>query len=207
MGKFAIALLSIVFQLYLTGAISADDQVRRVQEELRKRHLFYGDTTGEISPALTAAISRYQGQKGFPRTGRLDSETCWSLGIVKAPVTPSSSLGYVVADGDVRNANGEALPNLLVSDRPSDRPAAQPASPTSETEQSAALPSAGDHATASIKKPPISKSHPRAHLRRAPPPKESNLCVLAFRSVDHAMRAIVNDPQPKAKRVSTKRER
>jgi peptidoglycan hydrolase-like protein with peptidoglycan-binding domain len=205
MGKFATALLSIVFQLYLTGAISADDQVRRVQEELRKRHLFYGDTTGEISRALTAAISRYQGQKGFPRTGRLDSETCLSLGIVKAPVTPSPSLAYVVADGDVRNANGEALPNFLVSDHSGDRPDAQSASPTSETQRNAALTSAGDDAAASIKKPPISNSHPRAHPRRTPAAKETNPFVLAFRSVDHAIKALVNDPQPKAKRVSTRR--
>ena len=206
MGKFSTALLSIVFQLYLTGAISADEQVRRVQEELRKRHLFYGDTTGEISPALRAAIGRYQGQKGFPRTGRLDTETCLSLGIIKAPVTPSPTLSFVVANGDVRNANGEALPNLLVADRSSDQPDTEPANPTSEAEQIAAMTSAGCDATASIKKPRISNSHPRAHPRRPAPPKETNPFVLAFRTVDHAMKAIVNDTQPKTKRVPVKRQ-
>lgn len=207
MGRFPASLLSIVFQLYLIDTILADEQVRRVQEELRKRHLFYGDTTGEVSPSLTAAISRYQQQKGFRRTGRLDSETSLSLGILKAPVTPPSSTPYcVVADDDLRDANGEPLPNFLVASRSSARPDIEPGSPANESERIAALTSAGDDAAASIKKQPPSNSRSHARSRRAPPHKETNPFVVAFHTVDHALKLIVTDTQPKMKRVPAKRE-
>ena len=207
MGKFATALLSIVFQLYLTAAISADEQVRRVQEELRKRHLFYGNITGEMSPSLTTAITRYQAKKGIRRTGRLDSETCASLGVAEAPMTPppANTPSFVVADGDVRNANGEAVPSFLVAERPNDQPNTDTASPTSDAERIAA-PTSGVAETANrIKTPRISNSHSRARPRRTSPPQETNPFVLAFRTVDHAMKAIVNDTQPKTKRVAAKR--
>jgi peptidoglycan hydrolase-like protein with peptidoglycan-binding domain len=205
MGRLPTSLLSIVFQLYLIDTVLADEQVRRVQEELRKRHLFYGDTTGEVSPALTAAISRYQKQKGFRRTGQLDSETSLSLGISKVPLTPASSTPYcVLAEGEVRDANGEPLPNFLVASRSSDQPDTQLASAANETQRIAALTSAGDDAAASIKKPPASsRSHARS--RRAPPHKETNPFVLAFHTVDHALKLIVTDTQPKMKRAPAKR--
>jgi hypothetical protein len=207
MGKFPTSLLSIVFQLYLIETILADEQVRRAQEELRKRHLFYGDTTGEVSPALTSAISRYQVQKGFRRTGHLDSETSLSLGILKAPLTPPSGTLYcVVAEGEVRDANGEPLPNFLGASRPSDQPDTEAASSTNEIQRIAALTSAGDDAAASIKRPPPSNSRSHARSRRAPPHKETNPFVLAFHTVDHALKMIVSDTQPKMKRVPAKRE-
>jgi peptidoglycan hydrolase-like protein with peptidoglycan-binding domain len=207
MGKFTTALLSIVFQQYLISPILADAQVRKVQEELRKRHLFYGDITGEVSPALTSAISRYQEKKGFRRTGRLDSETCVSLGVVGTPPTPPPSTpSFVVADGDVRDANGEFLPNFLAADRSSGQPATEPEGGANETQRIAALASAGDDAAALIKKQRPSNSHSRNRSRQAPPPKETNPFVLAFHTVDHALKLIVSDTQPKTKRVPAKRQ-
>src|SRR2546423_1412568 len=52
MGKLPTSLLSIVFQLYLISSVFADDQVRKIQEELRKRHLFYGDITGRTHSSV-----------------------------------------------------------------------------------------------------------------------------------------------------------
>jgi hypothetical protein len=206
MSRFPTSLLSIVFQLYLIDTILADEQVRRVQEELRKRHLFYGDTTGEVSPSLISALSRYQQQKGFRRTGRLDTETSLSLGILKAPLTPPSSTPYcVVAGNEVRDANGEPLPNFLVASRSNDQPDTELGAPTSETQRSAVLTSAGGDAATSIKKQPASNSRSHARSRRAPPHKETNPFVLAFQSVDHALKLIVTDTQPKVKRVPAKR--
>src|SRR3954471_20686815 len=119
MGKSRASQLSIVFQLFLIPSIFADDQVRNVQKELRKRHLFHGDSTGEITPALTAAVRRYQEIKGFPRTGVIDWETSASLGI--AGYTLAATTPVVVdIKGDVRGANGESLPGPLPARRASD---------------------------------------------------------------------------------------
>ncbi|HZE13709.1 MAG TPA: peptidoglycan-binding domain-containing protein [Chthoniobacterales bacterium] len=205
MGKLPTSLLSVVFQLCLIDTILADEQVRRVQEEFRKRHLFYGDTSGEISPALISAISRYQQQKGFRRTGRLDSEIFLSLGVLKAPPTPPSSTPYCVVAGDVRDANGEPLPNFMVAYRSSDQPETEPASATNEAQRIAALTSAGDDAAVSIKSKFRLNSRSHARSRRAPLHKETNPFVLAFHTVDHALKLIVSDTQPKTKRVLAKR--
>src|SRR5437764_8605079 len=107
MGKFPASLLGVLFQLCVIETVFADEQVRRAQEELRKRHLFYGDTTGEISPALTVALSVYQKKKGFPRTGRLDSETLGSLGLMTASAKwPQFDLPFVfAASGELRGPN------------------------------------------------------------------------------------------------------
>jgi peptidoglycan hydrolase-like protein with peptidoglycan-binding domain len=52
-----------------------------VQEELRRRHFFYGDIDGRESPELTNALKLYQERKGFRQTGVADSETLRSLSI------------------------------------------------------------------------------------------------------------------------------
>src|SRR5438477_12342013 len=91
MGRFPTCLLVLGFQISLMSDIFADDQVRRVQEELRKRHLFYGEITGEISPSLTAAIGRYQERKGLARTGFIVLDNCISLGFTLRPLVLSSA--------------------------------------------------------------------------------------------------------------------
>jgi hypothetical protein len=59
----------------------ADELVRRVQEELRKRHLYFGDVDGRQTPETEAAIRRYQERKGFAGTGAATPETLRSLGL------------------------------------------------------------------------------------------------------------------------------
>src|SRR4051794_8643573 len=109
MGKFLTSLLSIVFQLCAFSYVLADEQVRQVQEALHKRHLFYGNPTGEMSPALSAAIAWYQEKKGFPPTGFIDMETCASLGVVRLVLFPAQTPFVVEHNGTVRGANGEPL--------------------------------------------------------------------------------------------------
>ena len=59
----------------------ADEETRQVQEELRKRHLFFRDIDGKPSAEYALAIKRYQQRKGFAQTGVADEFTLYSLGI------------------------------------------------------------------------------------------------------------------------------
>ena len=206
MGKVPASLLSIVFQLYLIEAVFADEQVRKVQEELRKRHLFYGAISGEVSPAFAAAISAYQQRKGFSPSGRLDLETCASLGLMKPPVQ-SVAIGapLIFAGGsDLRGPNGEALPNLAVTDHSSHDRYVELTSSAADPEQ-VALAAAGNDAASLTKKPPLPNARSRARPRRVQPHKETNPFVLAFHSVDHAIRTLVGDTPPKKKRAIASR--
>jgi hypothetical protein len=60
-------------------AVQADETIRQVQEELRKRNLYFGDIDGRNSPELSGALKRYQSRKGFEVTGAVDDETAASL--------------------------------------------------------------------------------------------------------------------------------
>src|SRR3954469_16517205 len=69
--------------------IRAQDEVRSVQEELRRRDLYFGDVNGRDSAELQEATKRYQRRKGFAATGRPDRETLKSLGLVpRSPNEP-----------------------------------------------------------------------------------------------------------------------
>ncbi|HSP44978.1 MAG TPA: peptidoglycan-binding domain-containing protein [Chthoniobacterales bacterium] len=62
----------------------ADEETRQVQEELRKRHLFFRDIDGRPSLEFAMALKRYQQRKGFAPTGVADEATLYSLGIGEA---------------------------------------------------------------------------------------------------------------------------
>jgi peptidoglycan hydrolase-like protein with peptidoglycan-binding domain len=111
MGKYLTSLLILTASLLLPDEIFADEQVRRVQEELRKRHLFYANPNGEKGPALSVAVRRYQQKKGFPATGVIDSVTLASLGISSAVPTAATTPAVVGKRGQVHGANGESLPS------------------------------------------------------------------------------------------------
>ena len=59
--------------------------IREVQEELRKRNLFFGDIDGRVTPHLTNALRKYQKRKGFDVTGTADATTMASLQIQSLP--------------------------------------------------------------------------------------------------------------------------
>lgn len=59
----------------------ADDRVRSMQEELRRRNVYFGDIDGARSGELEAAVRTYQRRKGFKPSGREDPDTLRSLGL------------------------------------------------------------------------------------------------------------------------------
>jgi peptidoglycan hydrolase-like protein with peptidoglycan-binding domain len=66
----------------------AGEETRQVQEELRKRHLFFRDIDGRPSLDYAIAIKRYQARQGFAVTGVADEMTLYSLGIGE-PASPA----------------------------------------------------------------------------------------------------------------------
>jgi peptidoglycan hydrolase-like protein with peptidoglycan-binding domain len=83
------ALLFFLFcALVGRSSVFADEETRQVQEELRKRHLFFRDIDGRASPEYATALKRYQQRKGFAPTGVADEVTLYSLGIGE-PASPA----------------------------------------------------------------------------------------------------------------------
>ncbi|MEO7934008.1 MAG: peptidoglycan-binding domain-containing protein [Chthoniobacterales bacterium] len=68
--------------LLLAGTARADEQVRAVQEELRRRNVYFGDIDGQRSTELEQATRRYQKRKGFAENGSEDHDTLRSLGLL-----------------------------------------------------------------------------------------------------------------------------
>ena len=81
--KRSLILLLLFVLASWTGA-RADEETRQVQEELRKRHLFFRDIDGRPSPEYAMALKRYQQRQGFAQTGVADDVTLYSLGIGEA---------------------------------------------------------------------------------------------------------------------------
>ena len=76
----------------LPGVVRADETVRQVQEELRKRNLYFGNIDGQSSPVLIDALKRYQTRKGFAVTGKVDPDTATSLHIQTEPAVATATL-------------------------------------------------------------------------------------------------------------------
>lgn len=70
------------------SAARANEETRQVQEELRKRHLFFREIDGRPSAEFALAIKRYQQRMGFAQTGVADEMTLYSLGIGE-PAAPA----------------------------------------------------------------------------------------------------------------------
>jgi hypothetical protein len=74
----------VCFCLFTIGTatlLRADERMRQVQEELRKRNLYFGNVDGQESAELSGALKHYQTRKGFAATGTVDAETAASLHI------------------------------------------------------------------------------------------------------------------------------
>jgi hypothetical protein len=67
----------------------ADEPTRCAQEELRRRHFYFGDINGLTSAELKAAIKSYQERKGLDPTGEITDETAASLNIPRPAVAAS----------------------------------------------------------------------------------------------------------------------
>src|SRR3954469_9395027 len=78
----------LICMLASSNVALANEQTRQVQEELRKRHLFFRDIDGRPSLEYAIALKRYQARQGFAVTGLADEMTLYSLGIGE-PVSPA----------------------------------------------------------------------------------------------------------------------
>jgi peptidoglycan hydrolase-like protein with peptidoglycan-binding domain len=74
--------LALVALLLSGTVLPAQDQTRSVQEELRRRSLYFGNVDGRDTAELREATKRYQSRKGFSASGKADGETLRSLGLV-----------------------------------------------------------------------------------------------------------------------------
>ena len=87
-----VATLRLLFVSVLFGSgglIYGEEQVRAVQEELRRRNMYFGDVDGRKSHELQEALKRYQKRKGFTATGDEDRDTLRSLGLLaRSPDEP-----------------------------------------------------------------------------------------------------------------------
>ena len=60
-----MSFLPVCLIVAISGTLRADETVRQVQEELRKRNLYFGNIDGQESPELAGALKRYQKRKGL----------------------------------------------------------------------------------------------------------------------------------------------
>lgn len=113
--------------------LRADETVRQVQEELRKRNLYFGNIDGESSPEVISSLKRYQKRKGFAVTGTVDADTAASLHV---PLTASSLQAQPTALSQLQST--AALPNKDPSelDLPADpEPPAESPAPSQDISQ------------------------------------------------------------------------
>jgi len=192
-------LLSVVFSASLAPSAFGDEQLRKLQEELRKRHLFFGNINGESSPALTTAIARYQRKKGFVVTGIVDRATRESLGIPGGAPQIDPTPFVLSWSGEVHGMNGELLPNSTPPFAPTSSDPTWTDGQPLEVADIAVPPSEG--AEERIQSPGGGKRHAhRTPHRRTPPPKETNPLTLAYNSMNHALRWVLGDTQSQKKK-------
>src|SRR3954462_9835277 len=115
----------IFILLALAGwtSLRADEETRQVQEELRKRHLFFRDIDGRPSVEYAIALKRYQQRQGVSQSGVADEVTLYSLGIGE-PVSP--------AEGKADLPDVPVLKSDAMQHEPAARPAAAAVTPTQE---------------------------------------------------------------------------
>ena len=116
--------------LSISSFAQADETVRQVQEELRKRNLYFGNIDGQSSPVLVDALKRYQARKGFAVTGKVDQDTATSLHVQAATVVASTTLPDVpVLKSDTASALPESQKLALqreAEEKPDLTPSPQP---------------------------------------------------------------------------------
>lgn len=198
-GKLLISLLILGSLLGFDPAL-ADGQVREVQRELRKRHLFFGAEDGEPSPALTVAIKRYQEKKGFPPTGVLDPDTLASLGFSQRPSPPRGEVIVITQqERELRGPNGELLPSSFPLN------AAPPENTFALESQAEPAPETTGPGLG-VRQQPLVKSKRRPpSTPRVRPRKETHPIVLAYRTVDRAMRNLFGPPPSARKKALARR--
>lgn len=140
------ARLTSLILLLSCALASADEQVRRVQEELRKRKLYFADIDGQLTKETENAVRRYQKRKGFAVNGQIDADTLRSLDLAPPGPPPpdeplpdlpilKSDTARELAESDKKLLEaiessgplppvGEAPPSLDIRTDPSEEPPA-----------------------------------------------------------------------------------
>src|SRR5438874_4341604 len=106
MPRIVTCLLCLLISM--PGIARADETVRQVQEELRKRNLYFGNIDGQSTPNLVNAIKHYQARQGFGVTGKVDSNTATSLHIETAAVAAAPLPDVPVLKSDTASAMPES---------------------------------------------------------------------------------------------------
>jgi peptidoglycan hydrolase-like protein with peptidoglycan-binding domain len=115
--------------LSISSLARADETVRQVQEELRKRNLYFGNIDGQTSPVLVDALKRYQTRKGFTVSGKVDADTATSLHIQATTVTATATLPDMpVLKSDIESALPESQ-RLALQKEAEEKPDLTPSPP------------------------------------------------------------------------------
>jgi len=114
--------------LSISSFAQADETVRQVQEELRKRNLYFGNIDGQSSPVLVDALKRYQARKGFAVTGKVDQDTATSLHVQAATVAATRLPDVPVLKSDTASALPEPQ-RLALQQEAEDKPDVTPSPP------------------------------------------------------------------------------
>jgi peptidoglycan hydrolase-like protein with peptidoglycan-binding domain len=115
--------------LSISNLARANETVRQVQEELRKRNLYFGNIDGQTSPVLVDALKRYQTRKGFTVTGNVDEDTATSLHIQPATVATATALPDMpVLKSDIESALPESQ-RLALQKEAEEKPDLTPSPP------------------------------------------------------------------------------
>lgn len=88
-----------------------DELTRQVQEELRKRNLYFGDVDGRRTEQVAAALRRYQQRKGFAATGDPDETTLRSLTLMP----PAPRVATTTAGPPAATPGAESSPPVLMA--------------------------------------------------------------------------------------------
>src|SRR5437868_6325389 len=119
----------LCFSLSIAGLARADETVRQVQEELRKRNLYFGNIDGQTNSAVIDALKHYQARKGFAVTGKVDQETATSLHLQLTTVAAAAPLPDVpVLKSDTASAMPESQ-RLALQREADEKPDATPSPP------------------------------------------------------------------------------
>src|SRR6266513_3013061 len=169
-------LVAVAIGLAVTASVSADDNVRQVQEKLRDGGFYSGEVDGAYSSQLAAALTRYQVRKGLAVTGQLDEDTSNALGAnpavtkdTAAPKQSSSETWRRLRRGERRTStSGRRSETAATDSRKRSSPGAEETESGTETQ-----PRSSDFAKAATDKVPAATARTSSEITEpasAPPP-------------------------------------
>ncbi|PYJ32518.1 MAG: hypothetical protein DME88_10790 [Verrucomicrobia bacterium] len=134
-----VLVFTVAVTLSVIASVSADDNVREVQEKLRDGGFYSGQIDGAYSSQLSAALTRYQIRNGLPITGQLDVDTSKALGAKPAVTTsPADSAQSSETWRWLRKGERQTMATTNARERSSARTSETPGSGTGTPPQESA---------------------------------------------------------------------